>query len=301
MARALKGKDPKAAKPSRCKILIYGAPGVGKTWNALDFPSTYYMDAENGGNLPHYTDKLKASGGLYWGADDGANDFASVVEEFITLATTKHPYRTAVLDSYSKLLNTQISIDYQRMENAGYDMDKTFSREKKTGINLTRRMIRWIDMMDMNTILICHEKPVWEDSKQVGITFDGWDKLGHELHLILHITKQGASRKARVMKTRLEGFGDGDIFDWSYETFADRFGREGLEAESHAITPATEEQIARFYELMEVVNVPDKVRTKWDETTCEVSDMTEVDLQKRIDWLEGQLSSAASTTTKKGK
>ncbi len=37
--RTLKGTDPKSAKPSKPKILIYGKPGVGKTWAALDFPS----------------------------------------------------------------------------------------------------------------------------------------------------------------------------------------------------------------------------------------------------------------------
>ena len=36
--------DPKAAEPSRPKITIFGKPGVGKTWGALDFPSVYYSN-----------------------------------------------------------------------------------------------------------------------------------------------------------------------------------------------------------------------------------------------------------------
>lgn len=297
MPRKLKGKDPKTATPSRPKILIFGPAGVGKTWASLDFPSVYYIDCENGANLPHYTDKLKASGGVYWGADDGANDFEAVVDEVVALATTQHHYRTLVIDSYSKLFNTQVAIDYQRMEDAKRDMEKTFGAEKKGAINLTRRLVRWLDALDMNVILICHEKSMWKDGKEVGQTFDGWDKLAYELHLNLQISRQGQSRKARVVKTRLEGFSDGDSFDWSYESFADRYGRDVIEAESHAVELSSPEQVARFHELMTVVAVPDKVKEKWDDATILPSDMTAPDLQKRIDWLEGQLTAA----TKKDK
>ena len=44
----LKAKDPVNAEPSKPKMLIFGKPGVGKTWGALDFPSCYYIDTEGG-------------------------------------------------------------------------------------------------------------------------------------------------------------------------------------------------------------------------------------------------------------
>ena len=69
MASKLKAIAPKAAEPSKPKMLIYGKPGVGKTWAALDFPSVYYMDTEGGADLEHYTDKLLAAGGMYFGPE----------------------------------------------------------------------------------------------------------------------------------------------------------------------------------------------------------------------------------------
>src|SRR5664280_1663930 len=71
----LKAKDPKTTEPSKPKILIFGKPGVGKTWFSLDFPSVYYIDTEGGADLAHYTAKLIKSGGVYMGPEDGSLDF----------------------------------------------------------------------------------------------------------------------------------------------------------------------------------------------------------------------------------
>lgn len=283
MARTLKAKDPAKAKPSKPKILIFGPPNVKKTSVSLDFPSAYYIDCEGGANLPYYTDKLRASGGVYLGVEDGANDFGTVTDEIITLATTKHPYRTLVIDSYSKIFNTQIVKDYERMEKAGRDMDKTFGAEKKGALNATRRWLTWFEKLDMNVILICHEKELWKDGKSVGTTFDGWDKLAHELHLNLQIYKSGASCKARVIKTRLEGFPDAANFEWTYDEFARRYGRDVIEAEAVPSEPPTEEQILDYTGMLDVMKVPQNVLDKWAEV--EFADLTGNDLQRRIDYL----------------
>lgn len=284
MARTLKATNPKAVKPARPKMLGFGKPGVGKTWASIEFPSVYYIDTEGGASLGHYTDKLAASGGLYLGPDNGSNDFNAVLEEIITLATTRHRFKTLVIDSYSKLFNTQVDATTERMQKAGRDMEKTFGAEKKEAISLTRRMIRWFDKLDMNVILICHEKTMWKDGKEIGVTFDGWDKLEYELHLALNITKQGASRKARVTKSRLLGFPDNEMFDWSYASFAERFGRDIMEAEAAPTQLATAEQAKQFADLIAIVKVDAKVLEKWEENG-DAADLTSDDLQKRIDYL----------------
>lgn len=294
MAR-LKAKKPSEARPSKPKILIFGRPGVGKTWGALDFPGVYYIDAEDGASRPHYMEKLTASGGVYLGPEDGACDFAEVLDQIRALATQEHPYRTLVIDSFSKLFNSRIAIDYERLEDAKYDMDKTFGREKKGAIGSSRKMLRWFNELDMNVILICHEKDAWKDGENTGVTFDGWEKLEYELDLCLHITKTGPSRKAKATKSRLEGFPENVAFPWSYEEFAARYGRDVMEAEAVAVPLATPEQVARYTELLGVVKLPEKVQEKWSENADSPAEMTGADLDKRIQYLEGQLA----LTTKK--
>lgn len=296
MARALRGTDPKAAKPSKPKILIYGKPGVGKTWTSLDFPSVYYIDCEGGANLSHYTDRLKAAGGAYLGPSDGANDFGVVTDEIVTLATTQHRYRTLVIDSYSKIFNTAVAAEHQRMEESGRDMEKTFGAEKKVAINSTRRWLRWFEKLDLNVILICHERDLWKDGKTIGTTFDGWDKLEYELHLCLHIVKQGASRKARVTKTRLEQFPDATTFDWSYAEFSKRFGQDVIEASAVPFVPASGEQVTKLKTLIDVLKVDADTVAKWKEKAGvdELEDMDADTIQKCIDHLTAKLPKSAA-------
>ena len=290
--RQLKAKDPKAAKPSKPKILIFGAPGVGKTWGALDFPSTYYIDCEGGANLDHYTDKLKRSGGIYLGVEDGSLDMDVITEEIMTLATAKHPYRTLVIDSYSKLFQADVARSLDEIQRKqGMDVS-TFGREKIRAINKTRKWLEWFTKLDMNVILICHEKTKWADGKEAGFTFDGWEKLEYELHLALHITKQGNSRKARVVKSRIESFKDLEVFDWSYATFADKYGKDVMESDAVAVVLASTEQMAEYAALLSTVKVDPKVIDKWNDAVEDVAELTAEDLQKRIDYLNKQLEKA---------
>lgn len=286
--RKLKGTDPKIAKPAKPKILIFGRPGVGKTWASIEFPSVYYIDTEGGANLSHYTDKLKAAGGAYFGPEQGSLDFDSVIEEVISLATVKHSYRTLVIDSFSKLYNTRAA---EAAEKGGDD----FGRDKKEANKPTRKLIRWIDKLDMNCILICHEKDKWQNGEIAGQTFDGWDKLEYELHLALRISKTGASRKAKVMKTRLTEFPDGEVFEWSYQDFAKRYGRDVIEASSTPIDTASAEQVNQLNTLVQILRVDQDTIDKWKEKAGvdEFAEMDSATISKCIDYLTKQLPKAA--------
>lgn len=287
MARTLKGHDPKTITPSKPKVLIYGAPGVGKTWTSLEFPGVYYIDTEGGADLAHYAAKLKASGAAYMGPDDGANDFKSVIEEIQTLATTDHPYKTLVIDSFSKLFNTQVALTAEAMEKA--KTEDAFGASKKPAVGLTRRMVAWLDKLDMNVILICHERSQWRDGKEVGITFDGYDKLMYELHLALHITKQGGSRKAKVVKSRLEAFPDADTFDWSYASFSDRYGKSVMEASAKKVEMATDAQLAEYASLLDAVKIDAETLDKWNTACPDVKELESSMMAKRIAWLRSKI------------
>lgn len=259
----LKAKDPAFVKPEKSKILVYGPAGIGKTWVALDFPGVYYIDTEGGATEPHYIRKLKAAGGVYMGPAEGSTDFKTVVDEIIALATTKHPYKTVVIDSLSKIANIEIDMEYERMQRSARDMSKTYGAEKKPALAWTRRIIRWLDRLDMNAVIICHQKKAWEKGEEVGVTYDAYDKMSYELNLALQIEMHGDTRRARVIKSRIETFKLNAVFDWSYPKFAEMFGRDAIESDVTSITIATPDQVKRVQDLLEIVKIDPETIDKW--------------------------------------
>lgn len=262
-ASKLGAVDPKAAEPSRPKITIFGKPGVGKTWGALDFPSVYYIDTEAGADLAHYTDKLKRAGGVYFGREQGSQDFATVIDQVKALATEKHSYKTLVIDSLSKIYNLEVNKEAEKFANKNPDAKSDYGASKKPALRMSGTLIRWLDKLDMNVILICHEKAEWAKGEQIGVLPDAHDKLEYELHLCLQIAKEGDSRKAYVKKSRLKEFPDATKFDWSYNEFSKRFGNKVLEAEAKQIILATLDQIKELNDLLEIIKLPEGETDKW--------------------------------------
>lgn len=278
----LKAIDPKATEPSKPKVLIYGKPGVGKTWTSLDFPSVFYVDSEGGADLAHYTDKLKKAGGGYFGIEQGALSFDSVIEQVQALATEEHSYKTLVIDSITKIFNTAITDEGERLQREGKKNE--FGLDKKPAVYQIKRLINWLQRLDMNVILIAHQKPLWGtdkngDRSEIGTTFDCWDKLEYELHLCLQIMKLGESRKAMVKKTRLLGFPDASTFGWSYDEFSKLYGKDVIEKKAEAIVLATPEQLVEINTLLDLVRLPDDEIQKWL-TKAGVTNFTEMDSEK---------------------
>lgn len=254
----LKAVAPKEAEPSKPKILIFGKAGVGKTWASLDFPGCYYIDTEGGANLKHYTDKLAKAGGMYMGPEQGSQDFDTVIEQIKALGTEEHPYKTLVIDSISKLHNMEINMEAERLGEKD-----AFGASKKPAIRKMNTLLRWADRIDMNVVMIAHEKALWFKGEQIGVTFDGADKLDYELHLCLNIMKVGDGRKAFVKKTRLLEFPDATNFAWSYDDFATKYGKDVIEGSVKQIVLATPEQLAELNTLLEVVKLPEGETEKW--------------------------------------
>lgn len=279
MAKAskLKAVDPKSAEPKKPKIMIFGKAGVGKTWGSLEFPKVYYIDVEGGASRDHYTDKLKASGGVYFGTEQGSQSFDAVIEEVKLLATEQHTYKTLIIDSGSALYD----IAKQAAAETGGD---DYGRDKKEANKPARKLMGWLRRVDMNVIIICHQIPLWGlDAKgersQIGDTFDAWPKLDYDLDLCLQINKSAKRHFAKVTKSRLEEFPEGSNFDWSYEEFAKRYGKEVMEGETKPVVVATAEQLATYKTLMETWKAPEGIEKKWL-TAAEVSTIEEIDSDK---------------------
>ncbi|CAB4187969.1 AAA domain containing protein [uncultured Caudovirales phage] len=257
---------PETVEPKKPKVLIFGAAGVGKTWTSLDFPGVYYIDTEGGADLDHYRAKLKASNGMYFGPDQGSLDFETVIGQVEALATEDHPYKTIVFDSITKLFNSAIADEQMRLG----DKD-AFGASKKGPIRQMAKLLRWINRVDMNVIMIAHEKPLWGlangSREEIGKTFDAYEKLEYELHFVLRIIKMGSKgegiRRALIGKSRLTGFPEGEQFDWSYAEFAARYGKDVIEKAVTQVVLASPEQLAEMKRLSELLNVPDEIRQKW--------------------------------------
>ena len=213
----LKAVQPIGIPQSKPKIVVYGKAGVGKTWASLDFPNVYYIDSEGGATGTRYIEKLKTANGAYMGAEQGAGDFDEVIAQVKALATEKHPFKTLVIDSFTKIFINEIAKEAERISAAG-NKDE-FGASKKPAVKKSRDFVRWLGLLDMNVILICHEKQLYEKGEAVGFTFDGYEKLDYELDLVLQVLKTGASRKARIVKSRLESFPEGNLIDWSFKDF----------------------------------------------------------------------------------
>ena len=289
-ATRLKAKAPSEVKAGKTKALIFGKSGVGKTWFTLTFPTPYYVDTEGGADLRHYQERLAKAGGAYMGPEEGSLDFGTVIEQMQALATEKHGYKTLIVDSITKLYQTAIANEAERLG----DKD-AFGASKKPAIQAMRRLVNWAMKLDMNVLFVAHESAEWGlvngQRQEIGQQPDVWDKLIYELDLTLRAEKRGPTRVAVVRKSRLLGFPDGETFPLEFADFAERYGKDSIEGAVQAITLAGAEQVAEIKRLLDTVKVSDaeveKLLTKagaetWAELTTEQAAATVTWLRKRI-------------------
>ena len=277
---ALKAKQPEAVKPSKPKFLISGESGVGKTIFSLDFPKPYLIDTESGATRPQYQEKLKKVGGAYFGKEEGSQDFDSVLEEVKQLATTKHEYKTLIIDSFSYLY---LLVAAEAELAVGSD----FGRDKKEANKPTRQLIRWIEKLDMTVILICHSRPKWvrrgKEIAQEGNTFDGYDKLEYILDLWIEIQKGG--KIFQIQKSRIESLPQGDSMPLDYKKFAEVYGADIIDAPVTPAELATLEQIAKVTQLVETLNIQPEQIGKWFKK-CDVEAWDEMTAKQIGDLIE---------------
>lgn len=287
----LKAKSPELVKPGKIKAVIYGASGVGKTTLALSFPTPYYFDVEGGAKGPQYRELLKKSGGAYMGPEDGTLSFDTLIDQMQALATEKHPYKTLIVDSLTKLFQTTIAQEAERLG----DKD-AFGASKKPAVAAMRRLVMWATRLDMNIWFVCHETAEWGlvngQRSEIGRVADVWDKLIYELDLAVQAVKRGPSRIAIVKKSRLTAFPDNEQFPLDYAEFAARHGKEVVESEGSVITLALPDQVAEVTKLMDLLKVDPADAQKWLDkaNATSLAEMSSEHIAKLIEFLRKKLA-----------
>jgi hypothetical protein len=256
---------------------------VGKTYFALDFPKPYLIDCEGGATREQYQEKLKKSGGAYFGKEEGSQDFKAVIDEVKALTTTKHEFKTLIIDSFTYLYMLEAS---EAESKGGSD----FGRDKKMANIPTRQLISVLGKCDLNIILVCHSKIKWErrgkDIIDAGSTFDGYDKLEYILDLWIEILKGG--KTFQVKKSRVMGLKQGDSYPLSYDEFAGLYGKEVVEREAIPVQLATSEEVSRLLTLIGGLKIDAETQEKWMKKcgVDEFIEMSSVQIQSLIQHCE---------------
>lgn len=290
-ASNLKAKDPTLTSPGKIKMMTFSKSGIGKTWLSMDFPKPYYIDSEGGARLEHYQDKLKKAGGAYLSIEDGACNFETVLGQVQALATEKHHYQTLAIP-ITKLYQSTIAMEQERLGEKD-----VFGASKKPAIHSMRRLINWIQKLDLNVLFEAHETTEWGvnpktgNREEVGNQPDVWDKLIYELDLTLRLEKRGNTRYAVVRKSRLLGFPEGESFPLEYNEFAQRYGKDFIEGKVKQIVLATPEQVAEIVRLIEVLKIDEKDIAKiMSKANAEGwAELTENQARNTIMWLKKKI------------
>lgn len=284
---ALKAKEPEVVEISKPKFMISGESGVGKTFFALSFPKPYLIDVESGATRPQYQEKLKKVGGAYFGKEEGSQDFKTIIEEVKQLATTDHPYKSLIIDSFSYIYMIEASI-------AEEEIGSDFGKDKKEAQKPTKKLIRWLEKLDMNVILICHSKGKWgrkgKEVYQDGTTFDGWDKMEYILDLWIEIAKD--RKTFLVRKSRIESLPQDSSMPLTYKAFADVYGKGIIEKDVKPAELAEKNQIKKIEKMIDVLNINEEQVAKWYKKVDveDWSEMTKAQIDGLIENLEKKIA-----------
>jgi hypothetical protein len=281
----LRGIKPKEVK-KRLKLFLYGPAKVGKSTAAIQFPKPYWIDTEMCADKKKYVDHVEKGDGLVF----QSQDFDDVVKEVKELLSTKHDYKTLIIDSLTIIYNDLV-------DKAGQKHGTEFGRHINEANKKMKVLLNLLLRLDMNVIITSHAKAEYGNNMAVlGQTFDCYKKLDYLFDLIIEVQKRGRERVAIVKGSRLEGFSEDDTFPFSYAEVAKRHGVEVLERETVAENLASESQCKEVERLIELLHIPKETYEKWlDKANSEKwEEMPSEAIQKCIDYLKSTMEGKAA-------
>jgi hypothetical protein len=275
----------RAVKPTtiekRLKALFYGSAGVGKTTASIQFPKPYLIDTEKGAVNDQYVAILEKQGGAIF----QTTDFEELITEVKSLLTEDHEYKTLIIDPLTTLYN-------DLLDKAAIKVGTEFGRHYGEANKSMKHLLNLLLRLDMNVIITAHAKNEYGPNLQVlGQTFDCYKKLDYLFDLVFEIQKRGSERVGVVKKTRVENFKESEVFPFSYDEVAKRYGATILERKAVSERLATEEQVKEIKNLIELLHVPEETWQKWlDKSGASVfNEMSEEHIQKCLDALNKKI------------
>lgn len=284
---ALRGIKPQTVE-KRLKCFFFGPAGSGKTTAAIQFPKPYLIDTERGAENDQYVKLLEKSGGAYF----HTADFDEMVTEVRSLLTEKHDYRTLVVDPLTTVYDNLLD---QASKIVGTEFGRHYGEANKKMKHLVNLLLR----IDMNVIITSHAKKEYGDNlKVIGETFDCWKKLDYLFDLVFAVERRGKERVGRVVKTRCEGFPEGDVFPFSFDAIAERYGVATLNRSAVAEVLITKEQLSELTDLIGILKVSQDVVDKWlDKAKAEtLAELPSSVAAKCIDHLNNSIKNRAAVT-----
>jgi hypothetical protein len=207
--------------------------------------------------------------------------FDEIVQEVTSLLSEQHEYKTLIIDPITTVYDDLIQSAERKV---GTEFGRHFGEAKKQWKRLSNLLVR----LDMNVIVTSHQKKLYGDEMKVmGNTFDGPKGLDYLFDLVFEVGKRGKDRVAIVRKTRCVGFPEGEVFPFSYDEVAQRYGREVLERLAVAQALCTPELAASLRAMLDERKDGAELLEKWL-TKAEADSIEEMSLasvEKCIEFL----------------
>lgn len=277
---ALRFKKPEI-KQQRLKAMFYGEMGTGKSTCACQFPNTAYIDTEDTTSKKKYAQMITDNGGSVL----QTGDFDEILSQVKALMSTKHDFKTLVIDSLTVPYDNLIA-DCERIHGQDFGRHVTAANKKmKLFINLLLRI-------DMNVIITCQAKRQYGQNMTVlGQTYSCYDRLGYMFDLVFETQIRGDKFLAVPKKSRIDEFPMNEPLSFSYNEVVKRYGVECIDKHAVPQDLATPEQIEALRKLIDLLKVPEETYTKWIEKHQAESfeELSKDTIQKIIDHLKSKI------------
>lgn len=257
----LRAKKPEVQQ-TRLKVLLYADKGAGKTHFCCSMPDTYYIDTEGLEHYPKFVEMIKKSNGdlIY------LTELSEIIKEVKELLSTKHTYKTLVIDSLSFPYAWLGQLEAERLAaktkgSEGTEYGANLAKAKRYTFQLGILLSR----LDMNVIAVSHEKIKYSDGQEIGKTFDINEKMAYSLGSVWHLRLQGKNRKLFIEKSRYSELPNNELIDFEsgYDVIKSLFGEEIFKRESVSEDLATPEQVKELNNLIVRLNISEELVNKW--------------------------------------